>query len=184
MNDLYSSPDCQSEPNICTFKQFMRAHMNVLVAENDCKFYAVHPSKDVYNFAACDKVVDVATRNNQLFRGHNVLWKDVNYSPWLGDLDVTTLNSTFYDHINKVMTHYKGKAFAWDLVNEAVDDSSAADSPILRTDWVWHKTGADWVERAFRYAREVDPTAKLFYNDYNIGMSPLYCDKVPFVFKR
>ncbi|KAJ3051703.1 hypothetical protein HK097_007269 [Rhizophlyctis rosea] len=168
-------PDCYNDWNCA---QFMRGHMNVLVAENDCKFYAVHPSKDVYNFAACDKVVDVATKNNQLFRGHNVLWKDVNYSPWLANLDVPTLNATFYDHIEKVLTHYKSKAFAWDVVNEAVDDSSTADNPILRTDWVWYQTGADWVERAFRHARSVDPSAKLFYNDYNIENTNAKADAV------
>jgi hypothetical protein len=38
----------------------------------------------------------------------------------------------------------------------------------MRQDWIWAKTGADWIDVAFQTANAVDPAAKLFYNDYNI----------------
>src|SRR4030095_4607345 len=43
------------------------------------------------------------------------------------------------------------------------------DNGSIRTTSYWYtKLGPTYLERAFRLANEVDPTAKLYYNDYNI----------------
>jgi endo-1,4-beta-xylanase len=66
-------------------------------------------------------------------------------------------------HIQAVMSRYKGKIYAWDVVNEALDDDSTKymrDSPWLRI------CGEDYIEKAFQYAHEADPDVLLFYNDY------------------
>jgi endo-1,4-beta-xylanase len=50
----------------------------------------------------------------------------------------------------------------WDVVNEAIDDGgNMRDSIWLRV------IGPDYIEMAFRWAREADPHAKLLYNDYS-----------------
>lgn len=44
--------------------------------------------------------------------------------------------------------------------------------PILLLIW-YQNVGEDYVEAAFQWAREADPDAKLFYNDYGIaGLGP------------
>jgi endo-1,4-beta-xylanase len=68
------------------------------------------------------------------------------------------------DHITQVVTRYKGKVYAWDVVNEAVDDD---DAKFYReTDW-YKICGEEYIAKAFQWAHEADPEAKLFYNDYN-----------------
>ena len=68
------------------------------------------------------------------------------------------------DHINAVVTRYKGKIYAWDVVNEVIEDD---DSKYFRES-LWYKIcGEEFVEKAFQYAHEADPNALLFYNDYN-----------------
>jgi endo-1,4-beta-xylanase len=68
------------------------------------------------------------------------------------------------DHINQVVTRYKGKVYAWDVVNEVIDDD---DSKFYReTDW-YKICGEDYISKAFQWAHEADPEALLFYNDYN-----------------
>ena len=51
---------------------------------------------------------------------------------------------------------------AWDVVNEAVSDDGAG----LRDTVFRQKLGDGYIAEAFRLAREVDPAALLFYNDY------------------
>ena len=61
------------------------------------------------------------------------------------------------------MTHYKGKVYGWDVVNEAIDDGSRTYKNTL-----WYQIcGTDYIFEAFRAARAADPAAKLFYNDYS-----------------
>ena len=68
------------------------------------------------------------------------------------------------DHITTVVNRYKGKIYAWDVVNEAIDDDS---TKFLRNSLWYQICGADFIAKAFEYAHEADPSAVLFYNDYN-----------------
>jgi endo-1,4-beta-xylanase len=68
------------------------------------------------------------------------------------------------DHITAVVSRYKGKVYAWDVVNEAVDDDS---TKFLRNSLWYRICGEDFIAKAFEYAHEADPKAVLFYNDYN-----------------
>ena len=147
---------------------------SVVESENDMKWAALHPnppgSANEYNFAPADALVSFAQSNNQKARGHNLLWHSYNPA-WLnkGNYAAAQLNQILRDHINSVVTHYKGRVYAWDVVNEALDDSSAG----LR-DSIWYnqpgigETGFGFIAQAFQWAHQADPQALLFYNDYNV----------------
>jgi endo-1,4-beta-xylanase len=65
------------------------------------------------------------------------------------------------------MKHYSGQVFAWDVVNEALDENGSAK------DSIWcnqpgiglSSQGTAYVEQAFRWAHDADPKALLFYNE-------------------
>lgn len=77
-------------------------------------------------------------------------------------------------YIKTVVGHYRGKIFAWDVVNEAFDELQAGglrstiwrDQPgIGSSSSTQSKQSYAYIERCLRWAHEADPQAFLFYND-------------------
>ncbi|MEU0412887.1 endo-1,4-beta-xylanase [Streptomyces griseorubiginosus] len=136
---------------------------NSVTAENEMKIDATEPQRGQFNFTAGDRVYNWAVQNGKQVRGHTLAWHS-QQPGWMQSLSGSSLRQAMIDHINGVMSHYKGKIAQWDVVNEAFADGSSG----ARRDSNLQRTGNDWIEVAFRTARAADPAAKLCYNDYNI----------------
>ncbi len=71
-------------------------------------------------------------------------------------------------HIKTVVGRYKGRIIGWDVFNESIIDGGDGLTEGLRT-FSWYKVvGPDVLTKAFKWAHQADPKAKLYYNDYNI----------------
>jgi endo-1,4-beta-xylanase len=73
------------------------------------------------------------------------------------------------NHITKVMQHFQGKVYAWDVVNEAINNDGTYRDGTLADDKksLWYQIiGQSYIAEAFKAAHAADPNAKLFYNDY------------------
>ena len=85
------------------------------------------------------------------------------------------------EHIHTVVNRYKDVVYCWDVVNEAIADGG--DQP-LRNSTFYQICGNDeFIKMAFIYAREADPNALLFYNDYN-ECNPQKRDRIYEMVKR
>ncbi|ADG76403.1 Endo-1,4-beta-xylanase [Cellulomonas flavigena DSM 20109] len=135
---------------------------NMITAENEMKMDATEPSQNQFSYAAGDQIVNWARQNGKQVRGHALAWHS-QQPGWMQNMSGTTLRNAMLNHVTKVATYYKGKIYAWDVVNEAYADGSSGG----RRDSNLQRTGNDWIEAAFRAARAADPQAKLCYNDYN-----------------
>ncbi len=124
----------------------------------------LRPNRATYNYTTADNLLTWAQQNGMVMRGHTLVWHS-QVPSWItnGGFAPDTLKAILKDHIEQVMTHYKGKLAAWDVVNEAMGD----DANIRPTIW-YNAIGPDYIEQAFRWARAVDPNTPLYYNDYNI----------------
>jgi len=133
------------------------------------KMGPIHPAEDRYNWRDADSIVAFAQLHHIKVRGHNLCWHE--QTPfWLfkdkegKQVTKEVLLQRLKDHITTVVNRYKGKIYAWDVVNEAIDDDS---TKFLRNSLWYQICGDDFIVKAFEYAHAADPEAKLFYNDYN-----------------
>ena len=157
-----------------THAPILKTHFNSIVAENDMKFDALEPSENSFSYANADKIVEFARSNNMKLRGHTLVWYSQNPA-WVfsngasGTVSKETLLARMKNHITKVMQHFQGKVYAWDVVNEAMMDDGSYRTGTLADDKKsrWYEIiGQSYIAEAFRAAHAADPTAKLFYNDY------------------
>ncbi|CAL9652216.1 Endo-1,4-beta-xylanase A [Streptomyces sp. enrichment culture] len=146
-----------------TYATIAAREFNSVTAENEMKIDATQPQRGQFNFTAADRVYNWAVQNGKQVRGHTLAWHS-QQPGWMQNLSGSALRQAMIDHINGVMSHYKGKIAQWDVVNEAFADGSSG----ARRDSNLQRTGNDWIEVAFRTARAADPSAKLCYNDYNV----------------
>ncbi|AYG05296.1 endo-1,4-beta-xylanase [Gryllotalpicola protaetiae] len=139
---------------------------STVTPENAMKWEVVEPKQGQYDWSAADKLVDFAQAHGQLVRGHNLVWYS-QLPQWLTDeapsLTADQLSAILQKHITDEVTHFTGKIWQWDVVNEAFDDSGNLRDNI----WI-EKLGPDYIADAFRWAHAADPDAKLFLNDYGI----------------
>ncbi|WP_033218546.1 endo-1,4-beta-xylanase [Kitasatospora phosalacinea] len=148
-----------------TYSSILDREFNMITPENEMKWDTIEPSRGSFNFGPGDAIVNHATAHGQRMRGHTLVWH--NQLPgWVGSInDANTLRSVMNNHITQEMSHYKGKIYAWDVVNEAFADNGSGQH---RSSVFQNVLGNGFIEEAFRTARNVDPAAKLCYNDYNI----------------
>ncbi|WP_151770057.1 endo-1,4-beta-xylanase [Streptomyces abyssomicinicus] len=146
-----------------TYTSIANREFNSVTAENEMKIDATEPQRGQFNFTSADRVYNWAVQNGKQVRGHTLAWHS-QQPGWMQSLSGSALRQAMNDHINGVMSHYKGKIAQWDVVNEAFADGSSG----ARRDSNLQRTGNDWIEVAFRTARAADPAAKLCYNDYNV----------------
>lgn len=141
---------------------------NMIEAEDVMKWWIVRPNAGSFDFSAGDQVVRFGQAHGMKVRGHCLVW-DRDNPEWLmhGNFTPTQLSQLLREHITAVMKHYAGQVFAWDVVNEALDDKGRVKDSL----WYNHpgiglsEKGAAYVEQAFRWAHEADPQALLFYNE-------------------
>ncbi len=145
-----------------TYTSIANREFNMITAENEMKMDATEPSRGQFSYSSGDRIVNWARQNGKQVRGHALAWHS-QQPGWMQNLSGTDLRNAMLNHVTQVASYYKGKIYAWDVVNEAFADGSSGG----RRDSNLQRTGNDWIEAAFRAARAADPNAKLCYNDYN-----------------
>lgn len=155
----------QSDP---AFRELIAQQYSIVVPENCMKFGWVQPAPDSYNFADADALVAFAEAHGIKVRGHNFVWHEALPKWFATTVNKDNARKFLVDHIHTVAGRYKGKIHSWDVVNEAVwIKDGRADG--LRSSSPWFELlGPEYLDLAYRTARETDPHALLTYNDYGI----------------
>jgi len=149
--------------NDSVYANIANREFNSVTAENEMKIDATEPQQGRFDFTQADRIFNWARQNGKQVRGHTLAWHS-QQPQWMQNLGGQALRQAMINHIQGVMAHYRGQIPIWDVVNEAFEDGNSG----RRRDSNLQRTGDDWIEVAFRTARQADPSAKLCYNDYNI----------------
>ena len=140
----------------------LNREFNMVTPENEMKIDATEPNQNQFSYGNADRIVNHARNQGMRVRGHTLAWHS-QQPGWMQNMSGSALRNAMLNHVTQVATYYRGKIYAWDVVNEAFADGSSG----ARRDSNLQRTGNDWIEAAFRAARNADPNAKLCYNDYN-----------------
>lgn len=181
--DLFLIGNVVSPADLGTIKfDFLTHHYHVATAENAMKPEALQEVKGEFTFDTADRMVDAVLAAGLKMHGHTLAWHQqtpvwMHTDPETGrPLPRDEALANLRAHIRTVMEHFGDRVISWDVVNEAI-----VDNPPDPDDWRgalrpsgWYQAiGPDWVEQAFRAAREVldehpEWAIALYYNDYNL----------------
>lgn len=147
----------------------VETQFNSITPENVMKCEVIHPQENEFNFDLADKFVDFGEQNGMKIIGHTLIWHS-QLAPWFcvdengNDVSPEVLKERMKNHIHTIVGRYKGRVKGWDVVNEAIEDNGS-----WRNSKFYQILGEDFVRLAFEYAREADPSAELYYNDYSMA---------------
>ncbi|MCU0916240.1 MAG: endo-1,4-beta-xylanase [Planctomycetes bacterium] len=152
----------------------IKANYNIVTPENCMKPGPIHPAEGTYNWTTPDALVQWCQGNNIKVWGHTLVWHTQTgrwfFEPGADGQPVTRelAMERLKKHIMTVVGRCRGRVLGWDVVNEAIADGGTGATENLRTS-SWYKViGPDVLTLAFKWAHEADPSAQLYYNDYNI----------------
>lgn len=158
-------------------KNFSAEETNILstqfdsvTPENCMKWQNLCPREGEYRFEDVDKLMAFAAKNQQVVVGHTLLFnRDGDYPKWLfrdgeKEADAKLIWKRIEDHAGKLMSRYAGRIDSWDVLNEFIE----VPAPGYRVTDLTRVLGADFPERLFKIAAEIDPKAKLTYNDFSV----------------
>ena len=155
----------------------IKQNYNSMTAENDMKPGSLQPREGQFNWGNADKIANFCRENGIKLRGHCLCWH-AQFADWMfeGENGESASKELFYErlrtHIHAVVNRYKDIVYAWDVVNEAIVDGPYLDQQgnkrnPYRNSRHYRLCGEEFIAKAFEFAREADPNALLFYNDYN-----------------
>jgi endo-1,4-beta-xylanase len=142
------------------YKKTILELFNHVVLENDLKW----PNWEEYTRARALEALKFFKANNVTVRGHNLIWPCNDEYCLPNDLPAmfgnpSQLRSRIDSHLVDILGATKGQLIEWDVINEP--SANKRLSNVL---------GEDEMAAQFKRAKQLEPTAKLFLNDYgNLG---------------
>jgi len=140
------------------YLEVLKENFNSAVHENALKWYSTERRRDQVSYDDADRMLQWCEKNGLRMRGHCLFWcVDKFVQDWIKDLDDDQLRARLEKRAREVTSRYRGRILEYDVNNE-----------MLHGRYYAQRLGDDVRVRMFKWAREGDPDAVLYVNDYNI----------------
>jgi endo-1,4-beta-xylanase len=147
------------------YAQLYRRQASLITCWN-LQFDRTEPAPGKFDFSTSDQIFEFARKYRKKVRGHALCWHE-HFPAWMSVLDRAAAIKALEAHIAAVGDRFAGRVHSWDVVNEGLNPSDGNPGG-LRSSGFTRTIGLDWIEFAFRAARQADPRALLTYNEYRI----------------
>ena len=149
------------------YREAIIANCQLIVPEGEMKWPDIHPARDQYRFEKADALVDFARQNNIGIRGHTLAWYG-GMPQWTDSIGSRAeAERGLVDHIDTVVSRYRGAIPSWDVVNEPLVDWPQDEFSLRPSIWT-RQIGPDYLSVALRAAAAADPDAQLVVNEYDV----------------
>ncbi len=140
---------------------------NIFVPETALKWDRTEPRPGEFDFTEGDSIAAFASRNDMLVHGHTLVWYAA-IPAWVSQITTgPEAKAALERHITTQVSRYRGKIWAWDVVNEAIEPEDRLDDGYRNSVWL-RSLGPDYIDQAFRLARAADAAAPLCLSEYGI----------------
>lgn len=154
------------------YTDILTSQFDFVLADNTPNWYftdgGLQPERGKFNWEGMDEVMAFAEKHNMPVEAHHYLWGEQKWLPnWLkeGNFSKQELDDLIRTHIMTVGGRYSGRIAQWTVVNEAFTRRQGLFN--LRDWWADNTGGIEYIDKAFRWAREADPKSQLILNDFN-----------------
>lgn len=147
------------------YRTLLVDHVNLVSTKGDLSMAVVQPEQGVFDFSRAESIVDFAVEHDMVARGHELIGGAVPGWVSAGTWTAESLGQVLHDQVTAVVGHFRernpGVIVQWDVVGDAF----LADGTPRPT--IWQQViGDDYFRIAFEAARDADPDAVLFYDDF------------------
>lgn len=140
------------------YQHTLKTYFNAAVHEGSMKWPAVERTGPTPNFTTPDASLAWCEANGISMRGHCIFWAlEENVPAWVKALDNTGLLANIERRAKAVTSHYRGRIHEYDLNNE-----------MLHSDYFEKRLGPAYFGDMARWAKEGDPDAVLYLNEYDV----------------
>ncbi|MDF2925959.1 MAG: Beta,4-xylanase [Paenibacillaceae bacterium] len=162
INDDFLNGMAKDTADAARYRQEVERLFNTAVIENNMKGHRYGLAGKAEQVAKeLDWLDDIGIK----VRGHNLIWQEWKWSPPSFEAaknNPALLRQTARDYVTDTATLFRGKVFEWDVINEPIDHH-------VMEDIVGAEEKYEWI----RLAREADPDALVYINEFDILEEPI-----------
>ena len=150
-----------------SYREAVIANCQMVVPESELKWLELRPTPDQYRFEKADAIIDFARQNGIQVRGHTLAWYGA-LPKWTESIATRAdAERELTDHIETVVSRYKGAIPSWDVINEPLVDWPESAASLRPSIWA-RRLGPDYLRIALETAAAVDSETRLVINEYDI----------------